>query len=83
MPRPLGFPIIFSKKNLRPVLVTALMAADGVATRVIAREVNCAIGTAAKWRVRYAKDRTIEESAVASIILDHAMMLPYKRIQSG
>ena len=53
------------------------MAADGVATRVIAREVNCAIGTAAKWRVRYAKDRTIEESAVASIILDHAMILPY------
>ena len=49
------------------------MAADGVATRVIAREVNCAIGTAAKWRVRYAKDRTIEESAVASIILDHAI----------
>jgi hypothetical protein len=83
MPRPLGFPSHSFQKNLRPVLVTALMAADGVATRVIAREVNCAIGTAAKWRVRYAKDRTIEESAVASIILDHAMILPYKRIQSG
>jgi hypothetical protein len=33
------------------------MAADGVAMRVIAREVNCAIGAAAKWRVRHAKDR--------------------------
>jgi hypothetical protein len=37
------------------------MAADGVATRAITREVNCAIGTAAKWRVRYAKDRAMEE----------------------
>jgi transposase-like protein len=37
-----------------------LMAADGVATRAIAREVDCAIGTAAKWRVRYVNDRAIE-----------------------
>lgn len=34
-----------------------LMAADGAATRAIAREVDCAIGTASKWRVRYAKHR--------------------------
>ena len=39
---------------------TLLMAADGVATRAIAREVNRAIGTAAKGRVRYAQDRAIE-----------------------
>jgi len=39
---------------------TVLMAADGVATRAIAREVNRAIGTAAKGRVRYAQDRAIE-----------------------
>ena len=34
-----------------------LMAADGAATRAIAREVGCTIGTASKWRVRYATDR--------------------------
>jgi hypothetical protein len=39
---------------------TVLMTADGVATRAIAREVNRAIGTAAKGRVRYAQDRAIE-----------------------
>ena len=33
------------------------MAADGAATRAIAREVGCTIGTASKWRVRYATDR--------------------------
>src|SRR5271166_2327875 len=34
-----------------------LLAADGASTRAIAREVGCTIGTASKWRVRYAKDR--------------------------
>jgi hypothetical protein len=34
---------------------TVLIAADCVATGTIAREVNCGIGIAAKWRVRYAK----------------------------
>ncbi len=34
-----------------------LMAAGGTSTRAIAREVGCTIGTASKWRVRYAKDR--------------------------
>ncbi|MGO9022995.1 MAG: IS630 family transposase [Beijerinckiaceae bacterium] len=34
-----------------------LQAADGAATRAIARAVGCTIGTASKWRVRYAKDR--------------------------
>ena len=35
----------------------ALMAGDGVATRAIARAVGCTIGTASKWRVRFAVKR--------------------------
>ena len=31
-----------------------LMAANGAATREIARTVRCTIGTASKWRVRFA-----------------------------
>src|ERR1019366_1630108 len=31
-----------------------LMADDGAATREIARTVRCTIGTASKWRVRFA-----------------------------
>jgi transposase len=34
-----------------------LLAADGLATRAIAREVGCTTGTASKWRVRYAARR--------------------------
>jgi transposase-like protein len=34
-----------------------LMAADGAATRAIARALGCTIGTASKWRVCFAKDR--------------------------
>jgi len=34
-----------------------LLAADGMATRAIGREVGCTTGTASKWRVRFAKDR--------------------------
>ena len=34
-----------------------LLASDGVATRQIARTVGCTIGTASKWRVRYAAKR--------------------------
>src|SRR5262249_45776172 len=34
-----------------------LLAADGMATRVIARDIGCTIGTASKWRVRYAAHR--------------------------
>jgi len=35
----------------------ALMAGDGMATRAIARAVGCTIGTASKWRVRFAGKR--------------------------
>jgi transposase len=34
-----------------------LLAADGMATRAIGREVGCTTGTASKWRVRYAEQR--------------------------
>ena len=34
-----------------------LLAADGMASRAIGREVGCEPGTVSKWRVRYAKDR--------------------------
>lgn len=34
-----------------------LMAADGAATRAVARAVGCTIGTASKWRVRFAEQR--------------------------
>ena len=33
------------------------MAAEGVASRAIGREVGCTTGTASKWRVRYANRR--------------------------
>jgi transposase len=34
-----------------------LLAAEGIATRAIARTVGCTTGTASKWRVRYAEQR--------------------------
>jgi transposase len=34
-----------------------LLAAEGQATRAIARAIGCTIGTASKWRVRYAERR--------------------------
>jgi transposase len=34
-----------------------LLASAGLATRAIHRELGCTIGTASKWRVRFARDR--------------------------
>ena len=34
-----------------------LLAADGLASRAIAREVGCARGVVSRWRVRFARDR--------------------------
>ena len=34
-----------------------LLAADGMASRAIAREVGCARGVVSRWRVRFARDR--------------------------
>ena len=36
-----------------------LMAGDGAATREIARTLGCTIGTASKWRVRFARSRMV------------------------
>jgi transposase len=43
-----------------------VMAADGAATRAIARELGCTTGTASKWRVRYARDRLAGFSEVGN-----------------
>jgi transposase len=43
--------------RLRQRARIVLLAADGMATRAIGREVGCTTGTASKWRVRYAGKR--------------------------
>jgi transposase len=43
--------------RLRQRARIVLLAADGMATRAIGREVGCTTGTASKWRVRYAEKR--------------------------
>src|SRR6202790_3151125 len=43
--------------RLRQRARIVLLAAEGIATRAIARTVGCTIGTASKWRVRYAEQR--------------------------
>lgn len=46
-----------SEYRLRQRARIVLLAADGRATREIARLIGCTIGTASKWRVRYAEKR--------------------------
>jgi transposase len=46
-----------SEHRMRHRARIVLLAAAGAATRAIAREVGCTIGTASKWRVRYAAHR--------------------------
>jgi len=43
--------------RLRQRACIVLLAAEGLATRAIARAVGCTTGTASKWRVRYAEKR--------------------------
>ena len=43
--------------RLRQRARIVLLAAGGMASRAIGREVGCTTGTASKWRVRYARDR--------------------------
>ena len=43
--------------RLRQRAWIVLLAADGMASRAIGREVGCTTGTASKWRVRYARER--------------------------
>ena len=46
-----------TEHRLRQRARIVLLAADGTATRAIARALGCTIGTASKWRVRYAEQR--------------------------
>jgi len=46
-----------SEHRMRQRARIVLLAADGLATRAIARDIRCTIGTASKWRVRYAAHR--------------------------
>lgn len=46
-----------SEHRMRQRARIVLLAAAGKPTRAIARDVGCTVGTASKWRVRYAADR--------------------------
>lgn len=46
-----------SEHRMRQRAQIVLSAANGLATRAIARQVGCTTGTASKWRVRYAARR--------------------------
>ena len=46
-----------TEHRLRQRARIVLLAADGQATRAVARTVGCTIGTASKWRIRYAAHR--------------------------
>jgi len=46
-----------SEARMRDRARIVLLAADGMASRAIAREVGCEPGTVSKWRVRYAEHR--------------------------
>jgi transposase len=48
-----------SEARMRQRARIVLLAAAGVATREIGRQVGCTTGTASKWRVRYAADRLV------------------------
>jgi transposase len=47
-----------SEARMRERARIALLAPGGMGSRAIGREVGCTPGTASKWRVRYARDRT-------------------------
>lgn len=46
-----------SEARMRERARIVLLAANGLPSRAVAREVGCTPGTASKWRVRYARDR--------------------------
>ena len=46
-----------SEARMRDRARIVLLAASARSTRAIAREIGCTVGTASKWRVRYARDR--------------------------
>ena len=46
-----------SEARMRDRARIVLLAASGLGSRAIARDLGCTPGTASKWRVRYARDR--------------------------
>jgi hypothetical protein len=46
-----------SEARMRDRAQIVLLAASGLGSRAIVRELGCTPGTASKWRVRYARDR--------------------------
>jgi transposase len=46
-----------SEARMKERATIVLLAAEGLGSRAIAREVGCMPGTVSKWRVRYARDR--------------------------
>jgi hypothetical protein len=52
-----------SEARMRERARIGLLAAGGIGSRAIGREVGCTPGTASKWRVRYARDRTAGSSS--------------------
>ena len=46
-----------SEARMRERARIVLLAASGLASRAVAREMGCTPGTASKWRVRCARDR--------------------------
>src|ERR1700730_14903497 len=48
---------LWNRFRLRQRARIVLLAAEGIATRAIARTVGCTIGTASKWRARHAERR--------------------------
>jgi hypothetical protein len=59
--------------NARQRAQIVLLAADGAATREISWQVGCTIGTASKWRVRYAWDRLRSRRRLASGVPSRSM----------
>jgi len=55
-----------SQTRLRFRARVVLLSAEGTATREISRRLRCTIGTASKWRVRYARDRLAGLSEVGN-----------------
>ena len=55
-----------SQTRMRFRARVVLLAAEGTSTREISRRLHCTIGTAWKWRVRYARDRLAGLSEVGN-----------------
>ena len=61
--------------RLRQRARIVLLAADGMASRAIGREVGCTTGTASKWRVRYAPGAIYQVDAGTQLVTAIASLL--------